>query len=101
MDLSHLTRTVFAPLVGEMFAADYAEGSVEFELLAVEPLRSNAPSEPDSSFALVFSGPLEPELQQGVVGLSHDSIGGRADLFMVPIAREEDGMRYEVIFNRA
>lgn len=51
------------------------------------------------TFTLVFRGPLEVELEQGLYTLVHEQIG-QFDLFLVPFARKPDGMRYEAVFNR-
>ena len=48
-------------------------------------------------FSVIFLGPLEPELPQGMHTLSHPQIGD-LDVFLVPIARDEEGMRYETVF---
>ena len=48
-------------------------------------------------FRLEFVGPLAPYLPQATYGLVRD--GARRDIFLVPVAREADGIRYEAIFN--
>jgi hypothetical protein len=48
-------------------------------------------------FALLFEGPA-PLLPQHVYRFEHDGMGER-EIFIVPIAKTEDGFRYEAIFN--
>ena len=49
-------------------------------------------------FSLFFQGPEDIMLSQGTFTLEHASMG-ELTLFMVPIAREAQGFRYEVVFN--
>ncbi len=50
------------------------------------------------SFSLVFRGPRDLELTQGIYPMSHDKIG-EVDLFLVPIGPDEKGMCFEAVFN--
>ncbi|CAM3942198.1 hypothetical protein COLU111180_15755 [Cohnella lubricantis] len=50
-------------------------------------------------FSLELSGPPAPALPQRTYRFSHRTLG-EGSLFMVPIARRETGMIYQVIFNR-
>jgi hypothetical protein len=51
------------------------------------------------AFSALFRGPLEGSFGQGIYPIYHDQMG-QADLFLVPVGREADGMRYEAVFNR-
>ena len=51
------------------------------------------------AFSALFRGPLEQPFSQGTYPICHDQMG-QADLFLVPVGREADGMRYEAVFNR-
>jgi hypothetical protein len=48
-------------------------------------------------FSLIFQGPLETALPQRTYPLEHAEMGNM-DIFLVPIARRQDGMYYEAIF---
>ena len=48
-------------------------------------------------FRLEFVGPAEPMLEQAIHALTRD--GERREIFIVPVARTADGVRYEAIFN--
>jgi len=50
-------------------------------------------------FSLTFRGPLETPFGQGMRDVEHDRMGTFV-LFLVPIARNPDGMVYEAVFNR-
>ena len=51
------------------------------------------------NFSVLFHGPLERFLPQGMVGLRHETLG-EFELFLVPVARDTDGFQYEAVFNR-
>jgi hypothetical protein len=73
------------------------DGLGESELIDVdepEPAGAGALRAP---FSLVFRGPLEPLLPQGIHRLEHDALG-ELDLFLVPIGPDEAGTRYEAVF---
>ncbi|HSB09849.1 MAG TPA: hypothetical protein VLM38_10225 [Blastocatellia bacterium] len=69
---------------------------VELELTDVEDFGSSGRQE---RFSILFKGPLDPAVWQGMYRLDHDHFG-TLDLFIVAIGKEEDGMRYEAVFNR-
>jgi hypothetical protein len=50
-------------------------------------------------FALEFSGPTEPALDQRIYRLGHPALG-ELEIFLVPIGIEPaGGRRYEAVFN--
>jgi hypothetical protein len=59
--------------------------------------RSTAPQQ--EQFSLYFRGPHTQRLQQQIYRLEHEKIGS-LDLFIVPIGVDQEGMQYEVVFNR-
>lgn len=72
-----------------------AELTVELRLI-----EANDKSVPrQEMFSLIFQGPEQTFLPQRLYPIEHDRIGA-FDLFIVPIGRDEDGYRYEAIFNR-
>lgn len=50
-------------------------------------------------FSLLFRGPLEAPLEQGLHPFEHVQLG-QFELFIVPVARTDEGFEYEAIFNR-
>jgi hypothetical protein len=50
-------------------------------------------------FSLVFRGPRDRLLQQGMYQLQHDQLGV-LELFLVPVGRDHEGLYYEAVFNR-
>jgi hypothetical protein len=49
-------------------------------------------------FSLFFYGPADVMLKQGTFTLEHPAMG-EIILFMVPVGRDPQGFRYEVVFN--
>jgi len=72
---------------------------VELTLVDVESRPSDAHEEAGMErFSVFFKTPLEYLLQQAVYPLSHPQMG-QFELFLVPIAQESDGYRYEAVYN--
>jgi hypothetical protein len=51
------------------------------------------------NFSIVFTGPSDSLFEQGVVEMTHGSIGS-FELFLVPIGRTAESITYEAVFNR-
>jgi hypothetical protein len=96
--LEQFTIETFRPLVGESFRVENDSDSLELELVAADELgeRGGAPSG-RVPFSLVFRGPPEPVLPQRIYRFEHDGMGA-FEIFIVPIGRDADGIRYEAIF---
>ncbi|HEX8283562.1 MAG TPA: hypothetical protein VF588_09415 [Pyrinomonadaceae bacterium] len=95
-----LTAEEFKRHLGTKFAVRVeAPKPIELELTEVKDYRPQS-SEPTGMerFSLYFHGPGDIMINQGTFTLDHPSMG-EVVLFMVPIAREPQGFRYEVIFN--
>jgi len=86
----------FSACRGESFSISLGQEQLSLELSAIDPL-PETPSRP-KPFSLVFSGPLEPPLQQMIYRMSHARLG-ELDVFLVPVQRLAETIRYEAIFN--
>ena len=75
----------------------FAVGDVETTLVAVRQLDAQ-----DAAFrrpfTLAFRGPREPILPQGTYEFAHEQLG-TLEIFVVPVASNEDGTTYEAVFN--
>jgi hypothetical protein len=90
--------SLFARTVGHRFSVPTAAGStVELELSALTG-DAPRPGEP-GSFSVFFLGPAAEALAQGTYELTHP-VEGICPLFIVPVAREGDSIRYEAVFTR-
>jgi hypothetical protein len=70
--------------------------TAELELVSVKDVGS---SERQNQFSLQFLGPIDAPIAQGIFRVTHEKLGD-LDLFLVPIARDDSGVKYEAIFNR-
>ncbi len=92
------TIDTFSGHVNTKFLMHYGDSqTAELELLSVTDVGSSARQ---IQFSLVFLGPSEAPIAQGIYRIGHDKLG-TLDLFLVPIGRDTIGVRYEAIFNRA
>jgi hypothetical protein len=95
--LDDFTRDTFEPHIGTRFAVTSAlSPPVELELVQVSAVGTG---DGGRSFALLFRGPRESALGQGMVELEHAALGAFA-LFIVPVGAGAAGLQYEAVFNR-
>jgi hypothetical protein len=96
--LQLLTFETFAPHLNTTFALKLGESSIDLTLTSADKKQIRAYSgmmrEP---FALYFRSASQVVLPQRIYPLVHDAMG-RLDLFIVPIAREPEGIVYEAVF---
>ena len=72
---------------------------VELKLIAATPRVSEPHEEAGMErFSVVFSGPLDIFLPQNTYHLVHPEMG-EFDVFLVAIAHEPDGFKYEAVYN--
>ena len=101
--LETFTVTTFSPHLGTTFRISVdASQPLELELIEATDLSARYASEPVEGrgrpFSIVFRGPGDILLPQRIYRVEHDQIG-TFDLFIVPIGRDPDGLRYEAVFN--
>jgi hypothetical protein len=98
--MSELTEKNFAQHLNTKFLARGAAAEpVELELIQVKGYHSGLNEESGMErFSLFFQGPAEAFLPQNTYAFEHDGMGTH-ELFMVPVARNEQGFRYEIVFN--
>ena len=92
--------SVFATRRGQTFVMRLAGGEAsELELVEVRDLgrRKTAGGE-FSNYALTFLARKGPPLAQAIYRLEHAELGA-LDVFLVPVARDAEGVRYEAVFN--
>ena len=99
-DLKDLTVDDFTPHKDQAFRCDAGDGeSFELKLDGAEAIRTaQKPKEGQrKSFSVVFRGPKDKPLEQGLVRLEHDQVGSH-ELFLVPVAEDDEGRYYEAVF---
>jgi hypothetical protein len=93
-----LTEAEFSKHLNTKFRVA-SEQPIELELTEVKGYLSKAHEQSGMErFSAFFNGPREPFLPQRVYALEHDQMGA-FELFLVPLARDENGVRYEAVFN--
>jgi uncharacterized protein DUF6916 len=93
-----MTLDDFEPLVGRTFEVRTGEKKVEIVLLEAIPIGSPS-AVPQSSFSLLFRGPLDTVLEQRTYTLEETSLGA-LEVFLVPVGEEERGwFLYEAVFD--
>jgi hypothetical protein len=97
--LDQLQLSSFEPLVGQPFSLRPDNESVpELEVVLVQATAlAHGAGRPRTPFSLVFRGPLAPVMPQRIYRVEHAGLGA-LDIFLVPIGRDQDGVRYEAIF---
>lgn len=101
-DPGPLTRAQAEQRVDDVFVRPNEGGAdVPLTLIAVQPLPRDprAQAQPaDRPFSLLFRGPLDLQLTQGMHDLQNEHLP-LPGLFLVPVGRQDDGYRYEAVFS--
>ena len=75
------------------------DNPIELELTEVKGYLSKANEETGMErFSAYFHGPADQYLRQASYPLAHDAMG-EFEIFLVPIAQDQKGLRYEAVFN--
>jgi hypothetical protein len=100
LNLSKLTADIMREQVGTKFHARIEDHDVILVLEKVAVVLEKHVNRMDrDSFNVVFSGPKDLYIKQGTFEMTHEVLGGPTPIFIVPIARYEDGrFQYEAIF---
>jgi hypothetical protein len=91
----------FQEQIGNSYEVEIGQATtLTLTLREARPLSADSRS-PDSSrnpFSLIFKGPVEPIVPQGIYRFRRDT-SDSMEIFIVPIGPDEDGMKYEAIFS--
>jgi hypothetical protein len=92
-----LTHEAFTQQVNTKFQIQGDQNTrVELELTEVSDVKLYPQQE---EFAIVFRGPREILLHQGIHSFTHEQMG-QFEMFIVPVRQDEHGFYYEAVFNR-
>ena len=101
-DLANLTLDAARAMVGQQFIRSHEAGpDIVLSLIAAEPARRDPTARPTASgrpFSLLFKGPADPRLTQGMHDLGHPD-HPLAGIFLVPVGQNDDGFTYEAVFS--
>jgi hypothetical protein len=101
--LDTFTFSTFSPYLGQKFVL-VIDGAkrLEVDLIEATSLTEKRSGKERSArrspFSLVFRGPKQPLLPQRIYTFEH-AVLGSFEIFIVPIGVDEDGLRYEAVFN--
>lgn len=101
MQLEEMTMQTFEPLVDSKFIISFRDHEpVQLLLTSVKTVMEQVRSSRlhRQPFILVFEGPAEFCLSQGMYAFSHEAIGEHVPFFIVPTGRGEGGYQYEAVF---
>jgi hypothetical protein len=103
--LEQLTFSEFSKLVHARFRIQ-VNASLTVEMVFVEATHHgagsagwNSGSQRTETFSLYFVGPPQAQLPQQIYTLTHPEHGD-LELFLVPIEKIKEGIKYEAAFNR-
>ena len=100
-DLASLTLTQMQPLVDSAFSrANPPEPDIVLQLISAELTQRDPNAEAVASgrpFSLLFRGPTEVLLTQGMHDLAHPA-RPLSGVFLVPVGKDEEGPLYEAVF---
>lgn len=92
-----LTHEAFIQNVNTCFRVSGDDSrQLDLELTEVSDLKLVKAQE---EFAIVFRGPLDHFMGQGIRSFDHEKMG-HFELFIVPIRENAEGYFYEAVFNR-
>jgi hypothetical protein len=91
-----LTHEAFTQQLNTTFQVHHVEHIVPVELTEISELKLYPRQE---EFAIVFRGPSNMFLGQGVHLFTHEQMG-QFEIFIVPIRQDQQGFYYEAVFNR-
>lgn len=91
--MADLTVSDFA--AGEDYELPVGDGAVRLVVDRVEPLKHAIRA--GGGFRIEFLGPAEPILPQAIYAFRRN--GETREIFIVPVAKDADGVRYEAVFN--
>lgn len=105
---SPFTCATFAPYVGEIFSIPVVGEDpiglnlISAEMVQLKPIDGRAIGKSGSvrtdPFTLLFRGPEDKPLAQGIYSFSHGQVGTFM-MNIVPVGPGESGLLYEAVFN--
>ncbi|HEV2507898.1 MAG TPA: hypothetical protein VGV39_32830 [Mesorhizobium sp.] len=94
-----VTLSHFAGSVGSAFDIELGENSVALVLAEARPLpETGFPGMRRSPFSLMFRSGSQVVLPQKLYKLKNATLG-QMEIFLVPVARDKDGIVYQAVFN--
>jgi hypothetical protein len=93
----HLTKEAFAEQLNTKFYIHLTpEKTAETELVEVRELKTGPRQE---VFSILFLAPPDFPIEQRMYVLEHPQLGA-FELFLVPVGKDDQGIKCEAVFNR-
>lgn len=96
MALPQLGLTAFAEQVGTEF--EVMDDPARVFALQFTKISEQTRTERSEAFSLLFHGPADRSMKQGIHKLKHAQLG-EIEMFLVPVAQDQTGFEYEAVFN--
>ena len=96
---AQLEISFFKPLINQKFNIQLANNTtLVVQLIEITPGKKFDNDTQRDPFSIVFRGPREISIPQGIYKIDHET-AGRLEIFLVPIGPDEKGMCFEAVFN--
>jgi hypothetical protein len=97
--MATLTEEEFSRHLNTRFDLTFGDEQLQLQLVNVKPYLPQ-PNEHAGMerFSVYFQGPLDKHLPQRMYRMTHEQMG-EMEIFLVPIEKNEQGFRYEAVFN--
>jgi len=95
-----LDKEDFARVTNQEFDVDVGDATVTMTLIAMEPFKTPGHA-PREAFSLIFKSTSPLVLPQRIYPMRNRALAGaqKVDVFIVPIGRDANGVRYQAVFN--
>jgi hypothetical protein len=98
-DMALLSVETFATVARQSFDLFLGDSSLPLTLVEVKPLPVNPyPGMMRAPFSLLFRNASQVVLPQKLYNMKNERLG-RLDIFLVPVARDREGVLYQAVFN--
>lgn len=89
------TKGAFEAQVNTNFKMFVDENAFDLTLVEFKSIISNQRQE---CYSLLFHAPQDAPVYQSMFRLEHETLGAM-DIFLVPVKKDEGGIKYEAVFN--
>ena len=89
------TLADFSARTGAIFHANRDGGGFDLRLESTESFVANTKQ---TNFSVLFIAPGNVQAEQGIYTLDNEALGPM-DLFLTPVGRDDEGIRFEAVFN--
>jgi hypothetical protein len=98
LDLAKIQCAQFAACLNQDFQIVFPDGTLVLQLSEARPLHASHRIAGREPFSLVFRGPAQLRLPQGIYKMSHEQLG-EMEIFLVQIAADQKSSAFEAVFN--